>query len=54
MEKTEARKLEMQELEEACKPVVEFLKKKHPHYSVTVDTEIIKLNEAVIGVQLND
>ena len=50
MESIEERKQEMQELEEVCKPVVEFLKKKHPYYSVTVDTEFIKLNETVIGV----
>ena len=52
MDETEARLQEMQELKEACKPVVEFLKKKHPYYSVTVDTEFIKLNETVIGVSL--
>lgn len=43
-------KKEMQELEEACKPIMEFLKKRHPYYSVTVDSESIKLNETVIGV----
>lgn len=43
-------KKEMHELEEACKPLVEYLRKKHPHYSVTVDSESIKLNETVIGV----
>lgn len=52
MKAMEERKQEMQELKEACKPVVEFLKKKHPYYSVTVDTDFIKLNETVIGVSL--
>lgn len=48
----EARKQEIQELKEACKPVIEFLKKKHPYCSVTVDGDYIKLNETVIGVSL--
>ena len=52
MDETEARLQEMQELKEACTPLVEFLKKKHPHYSVTVDTDFIRLNETVIGVSL--
>lgn len=43
-------KNEMLELEEACKPIVDFLKNKHPYYSVTVDCESIKLKETVIGV----
>ena len=46
----EARKQEIQELKEVCKPVSEFLKKKHPYCSVTVDGDYIKLNETVIGV----
>ncbi|UKI16736.1 MAG: hypothetical protein L6V87_02300 [Ruminococcus sp.] len=46
----EARKQEIQELKELCKPVSEFLKKKHPYCSVTVDGDYIKLNETVIGV----
>ena len=48
----ESRKQEIQELKEACKPVIEFLKKKHPYCSVTVDGDYIKLNETVIGVSL--
>lgn len=52
LKEIEARKQEIQELKEACKPVIEFLKKKHPHYSVTVDSDSIKLNETVIGVSL--
>ena len=52
MESIEERKQEMQELKEACKSIVEFLKKKHPHCSVTVDSDSIKLNETVIGVSL--
>lgn len=31
MSEIEKRKQEMQELKEVCKPVVEFLKKKHPY-----------------------
>ena len=52
MESIEERKQEMQELKEICNPIVEFLKKKHPHCSVTVDSDSIKLNETVIGVSL--
>ncbi len=48
----ETREQEIQELKEACKPVIEFLKKKHPYCSVTVDGDYIKLNETVIGVSL--
>lgn len=47
-----ARMQEMEELKEVCKPVSEFLKKKHPYCSVTVDDDYIKLNETVIGVPL--
>ncbi|MDD7278267.1 MAG: hypothetical protein SOT68_07945 [Oscillospiraceae bacterium] len=50
LKEIEARKQEIQELKEACKPVIEFLKKKHPHYSVTVDSDSIKLNETVMGM----
>lgn len=52
LKEIEARKQEIQELKEVCKPVSEFLKKKHPHYSVTVDSDSIKLNETVIGTSL--
>ena len=52
LKEIEARKQEIQELKEACKPVIEFLKKKHPYCSVTVDGDYIKLNETVIGVSL--
>lgn len=48
----ETREQEIQELKEACKPVIEFLKKKHPYCSVTVDGDYIKLNETAIGVSL--
>ena len=34
LKEIEARKQEMQELKEACKPVIEFLKKKHPYVSL--------------------
>ena len=47
-----AKRQEMEELKEVCKPVAEFLKKKHPYCSVTVDGDYIKLNETVIGVPL--
>lgn len=46
----ESIKHEMRELENICAPVVAFLEKKHPHYSVTIDSESIKLNETVMGV----
>lgn len=46
------RRQETEELKEACKPVIEFLKKKNPYCSVTVDGDYIKLNETVIGVSL--
>ena len=46
----EEHKMEMKELEEVCKPIVEFLKKRHPYCSITVDADTIKLNETVIGV----
>lgn len=52
LKEIEAREQEIQELKEACKPVIEFLKKKHPYCSVTVDSDSIKLNETVIGVSL--
>ena len=52
LKEIEARKQKIQELKEACKPVIEFLKKKHPYCSVTVDGDYIKLNETVIGVSL--
>lgn len=52
LKEIEARKREIRELKEACKPVIEFLKKKHPYCSVTVDGDYIKLNETVIGVSL--
>lgn len=52
LKEIEARKQEIQELKEACKPVIEFLKKKHPYCSVTVDGDYIKLNETVIGISL--
>lgn len=44
---------ELKELEKVCAPVVQYLRKKHPHYSITVDAETIKLNEAVMGVPCN-
>lgn len=48
----ENKKNELRELENICAPVVEYLKKKHPHYSVTIDSESIKLNETVMGVPI--
>ncbi|MGN1416359.1 MAG: hypothetical protein ACI4XF_05925 [Oscillospiraceae bacterium] len=52
-EEISKRKQEIQELKEACKPIVEFLKNKHPHYSVTVDSVSIKLNETVMGAPID-
>lgn len=43
---------EMEKLEQICNPLVEYLKEKHPHCSITVDSDSIKLNETVIGVPI--
>lgn len=43
---------EIDRLVEMCKPIVEYLGEKCPHYSITIDSEDIKVNQTVIGIPL--
>lgn len=45
-------KEEMERLAQMCKPLVEYLRENHPYCSITIDSEIIQLNETVIGIPL--
>lgn len=45
---------ELKKLKEACKPIIEFLKQKHPNYTVIVTRDEIKLLETEIGVPLTN
>lgn len=44
---------DIKELNDICRPVVEYLKNKHPHHTITITSDFINLNESVIGIPVD-